>query len=283
VAEEGLVAGCEVGGPTTLHAGPAAGAAPVVAPIGRLVVVCPSTFEQLDAVKADIEKAFRGSHPDEVVWYETNPEAPGEGPARRGLVDGATVVCSLGGDGTARSVSTVLVDSGVALGLLPGGAGNLFARSLEIPVDDLSAALDVVLTGAARRVDVGACCHLGRRPGAGVSGYGRHGFGRPDDGRGRRTHQERARLDDRELDVVVLAPGGIVGWAAVLHRMGTARRGDHRDLRRFASDFVDVTADRAILCERDGDAVGSRRNAGPHASRGLDADGATSRGTVMEP
>ena len=68
-----------------------------------------------------------------------------------------------------------------------------------------------------------------------------------------------ARLDDGQLDVVVVAPHGMVGWFAVLHDLVTARRVDHRDLRRFASDSIDVVTDRPILAELDGYAVGPRR------------------------
>jgi diacylglycerol kinase (ATP) len=276
------------------------------------VVVNPSKFDDLAAVKADVARMCRDAGWDEASWYETSTEDPGAGQARQALADGATVVCSLGGDGTVRSVASALVETGIPLGLLPGGTGNLLARNLGLPVDDLATALDVVLTGATRQVDVGAVrwdddeeeiflVMAGLGMDARMMGDAderiKKAIGWPayllsgvraifDAGFAARasTHHEQAkshrarmvvvgncgqltgglelmpdaRLDDGRLDVVLVAPHGVMGWLAVLHTLFTARRSDHRDLRRFASDSIDVVTSRPILAELDGDAVGPR-------------------------
>lgn len=74
--------------------------------------------------------------------------------AQRALDRGSTTVVAGGGDGTISSVAGVLAGTGVALGVLPLGTLNHFARDLHIP-QDLDAALTTILEGQVTTVDVG--------------------------------------------------------------------------------------------------------------------------------
>ena len=54
--------------------------------------------------------------------------------ANQAIVDGFDAVIAVGGDGTVNEVGKALVNSGVALGVLPFGSGNGFARDRKIPI-----------------------------------------------------------------------------------------------------------------------------------------------------
>lgn len=130
-------------------------AAPGVEPPWAVVVANPTKFAEVDAEIAWVEERSAELGWARPVWLETTPEDPGVGQARTALRAGASAVLAYGGDGTVRSVATALAGTGVPLGLLPAGTGNLLARNLPVPHADLDAALAVALTGRTRQIDVG--------------------------------------------------------------------------------------------------------------------------------
>jgi diacylglycerol kinase (ATP) len=78
--------------------------------------------------------------------------------ADRALDAGCTAIIAVGGDGTWSKVADRIVRSGrrdVALGLLPAGTGNDFAKSLGIRADRIENILGGIVEGRRRTIDVG--------------------------------------------------------------------------------------------------------------------------------
>lgn len=118
------------------------------------LVVNTHRVEGSDVLRARIEQRLADAGWPAPAWFETSAEDPGEGQARQAVADGAEVVMVCGGDGTVRSAIDGLVGTDAALAVLPGGTGNLLAANLGIPAD-VDGALDVVLAGGRRSIDVG--------------------------------------------------------------------------------------------------------------------------------
>jgi diacylglycerol kinase (ATP) len=74
--------------------------------------------------------------------------------AAQAAAAGADVVISAGGDGTLNEVIQGLAGTDVALGVLPMGTMNVWAREVGIPLN-LEGALEVLLHGEHRRMDLG--------------------------------------------------------------------------------------------------------------------------------
>ena len=110
---------------------------------------------QAEHRKQHIKEFCEAKHLTQIEFIETQLDKDGRACAFEALDHGADVVVAVGGDGTVRTVASALSGTGHALGIVPIGTGNLFARNMGIPVDDIDAALTVATSHGSRLVDVG--------------------------------------------------------------------------------------------------------------------------------
>jgi diacylglycerol kinase (ATP) len=75
--------------------------------------------------------------------------------ALRGRDEGFDALLSYGGDGTAMQIAAAVAGTGIPLGLLPGGTGNVLAGNLRLPRRPLPA-VRAILQGTAASIDLGA-------------------------------------------------------------------------------------------------------------------------------
>jgi undecaprenyl-diphosphatase len=91
-------------------------------------------------------------------WNPDLAATTGPGDARRlaaeGVAHGVDVVAVFGGDGTTMQAAASLVGTGVSLGVIPGGTGNLLAGNLRIPAAPARAA-QALVSARPRPFDLG--------------------------------------------------------------------------------------------------------------------------------
>ncbi len=75
--------------------------------------------------------------------------------AHEAAQDGYDQVIAAGGDGTINAVVEGLVGSQTALGIVPLGTGNAAGSNLNLRAGDIAAAMDLIVRGNTRRVDLG--------------------------------------------------------------------------------------------------------------------------------
>lgn len=112
------------------------------------------TFRTTDmqAYEKRAEEVFRDAgHDFEAIVFSGGEIVPAmERAARRDDVDG---IVAGGGDGTISAAASIAWRNGVALGVVPAGTMNLFARSLKVPLD-IWQALEVLAFGELDNIDI---------------------------------------------------------------------------------------------------------------------------------
>ena len=105
-------------------------------------------------------------HPVGVTWSASVTNAYGDAmyQAREAAKSGSDIVVAYGGDGTVMEVVNGLLGTGVPMGILPGGTGNVLSIEVGIP-QTLGEAAQVLVSEEAtiRQIDVGQLRILTRK------------------------------------------------------------------------------------------------------------------------
>ena len=80
----------------------------------------------------------------ETLWLQTSKEDAGMAMTAQAVKEEVDVVLGIGGDGTIRMITDGLAGTGIPLGLIPAGTGNLLARNLKLPLDHVELLLEVI-------------------------------------------------------------------------------------------------------------------------------------------
>ncbi|MCU1503230.1 MAG: putative lipid kinase [Ilumatobacteraceae bacterium] len=91
-------------------------------------------------------------HGHDVEIVETNRRGHATRFAQDAARRGVDVVIGFGGDGTLNEVATGVAGTGAAIGVLPGGSTNVFARTIGMPNDPIVAAAHLAAGLAAEDV-----------------------------------------------------------------------------------------------------------------------------------
>jgi YegS/Rv2252/BmrU family lipid kinase len=117
------------------------------------VIVNPIKVGDGVAFRRKVTRALAVRGFDDPLWLETRVDDAGNAMAKRAIENESDLVLVAGGDGTVRVVCAALAYTGIPVGVIPAGTGNLLARNLHIPLD-LDDALERILEGRERRIDL---------------------------------------------------------------------------------------------------------------------------------
>jgi len=106
--------------------------------------------KNLKTLEKDIKKIFPQA---EIIYTKCAGHA--KELAREAAQKNYETVIAVGGDGTINEVSQGLINSDTALGIIPCGSGNGFARLIKMPLKDNLKALEIIKANKTKRIDAG--------------------------------------------------------------------------------------------------------------------------------
>ncbi|MGJ9413863.1 phosphatase PAP2 family protein [Aeromicrobium sp. CF4.19] len=117
------------------------------------VVLNPAKVGDVEDFKSRVRLEAERQGWNEPLWFETSVEDPGHGQATAALEAGVDLIIAAGGDGTVRAVCEEAARTGVAVGIIPHGTGNLLARNLGVPLNARDA-LQAAFGGQDKAIDL---------------------------------------------------------------------------------------------------------------------------------
>jgi diacylglycerol kinase (ATP) len=126
----------------------------------RAAIVYNPAKRGLEAVKRRVAVAEKQLGFEPSLWFETSARDGGVGAARKALSKTPDVIIAVGGDGTVRAVIEALrgaqgrLEANIPVGIIARGTGNILARNLGLPVNDLRRLTRIAFAGAVEYIDV---------------------------------------------------------------------------------------------------------------------------------
>jgi diacylglycerol kinase family enzyme len=123
----------------------------------KLLLIVNSSASSVTArARVVIQRALAADH--DLAVAETSRRGHASRLAQGAVADGVDVVAVLGGDGTLNEAANGLAGTGTALGVLPGGSTNVFARTIGMvndPIDATHQLLASLAGGSIRPISLG--------------------------------------------------------------------------------------------------------------------------------
>ena len=118
-----------------------------------VIINVSSGAPKISGLSADLAGRFKAAEFDPDIRLVNSPEIAAE--VRRAVAAKPGMIVIGGGDGTLSAAASSLIGTGTALGILPLGTLNHFAKDLHIPLD-IEGAVQTIAGAQTLKVDVGA-------------------------------------------------------------------------------------------------------------------------------